>query len=197
MNSYAVRAPIAGGSSQGNERVTMFGTRQAIAIGLVALSAVTSAFAQDKPRRGSRGTNSIEAAFDYLGLSAEQIDKILEIRLESPARGQSWEQIDVWRESQIARLQEVLNADQKARLDELGDAGKRMLVVISTGTRGLSGPPRAGRAAGSRRGGAGGGQRGSGAGRGANRGRGGTSRNQSGGGGGGSPQRPRPAPQDR
>ena len=175
----------------------MFGTKQAIAVGLVALTAVTSAFAQDRPRRGSRGANSIEAAFDYLGLSAVQIDKVLEIRRESPERGQSWDEIDAWRESQLSRLQDLLNADQKVRLDELGDAGKRMLVVMTTGTRGLSRPPRAGRAAGSGRGGAGGGQRGSGAGRGANRGRGGTSRNQPGGGGGGPPQRPRSTPQDR
>ena len=175
----------------------MLGTKQAIAVGLVALSAVTSAFAQDRPRRGSRGPNSIEAAFDYLGLSAEQIDKILEIRRESPARGQSWDQIDAWRESQISRLQDLLTTDQKARLDELGDSGKRMLVVMSTGTRGLSRPPRAARAPGSGRGGPGGGQRGSGAGRGGNRGRGGTPRDQSGGGGGGPPQRPRSTPQDR
>ena len=175
----------------------MFGTRQAIAIGLVVLTAVTSAVAQDRPRRGSRAANSIEAAFEFLGLTADQIDKISEIRRESPARGQSWEEIDAWRESQLARLQDVLNADQKARLDELGDAGKRMLAVISAGSRGLSRPPREARAAGSGRGGAGGGQRGSGAGRGSNRGRGGTSRGQPGGGGGGSAQRPRSTPQDR
>ena len=176
---------------------TMLGTRQAIAIGLVALLPVMSALAQDRPRRGIRGANSIEAAFDYLGLTAVQIDKVLEIRRESPARGQSWEQIDAWRESKLARLREVLNADQKASLDELGDTGKRMLVVMSSGSRGLSRPPRGPRAAGSGRGTGGGRQRGPGAGRGSSRGRGGTSRGQPGGAGRGSAPRPNSPPQVR
>ena len=166
----------------------MHGTKQAIAIGLVALSTVINAFAQDRPRRGTRAANSIEAAFEFLGLTVEQINKIQEIRSESPARGQSWDEIDAWRESKLERLQDVLSADQKAKLDELGAPGKRLLAVMSAGAKGLSRPRRPARATGSGRGAAG---------RGSNQRRGGTSRGQPGGGGGGSGRRPGSTSQDR
>ena len=168
----------------------MFRAMQAVAIGMVALSTAMTAFAQDGQRQRNRVRASVEAARDALGLTTEQIDRILEIRRERPARGQSWEQIDAWRESQLARVQSVLSADQKARLAEFGEGGERAFAAMGAVVLGLTRVSRAPRTAGAGRAGAGRGRRGSSAGssgsggRGPGQGRGGPSRSQSDRGGG-------------
>ena len=94
---------------------------------IVGLGLVASGFAQDEPgerQRGPRGMS--EAAAESFGLSAEQIDKIREIRRARPPRGQSEEERAAWRAEQGAKVEAVLNDEQRAKVAQLGAMREQM-----------------------------------------------------------------------
>ena len=127
--------------------------KQAAIALIVGLGLVASGFAQDEPderQRGPRGMS--EAAAESFGLSAEQIDKIQEIRRARPPRGQSEKERAAWRAEQGAKVEAVLNDEQRAKVAQLGAMREQMRDFALAARMGLIAAPGRGRGAARQRG---------------------------------------------
>ena len=101
------------------------------------LAVAGTAIAQDEPRRRGPGS-AIEAARETLALTDEQVDQIREIRRERPPRNADRDEVREWRDSQNAKLQDVLTADQKAKVQELEAQRQQMRALAGAAILGLA-----------------------------------------------------------
>ncbi len=124
------------------ERKTMTINSTCVTVGVaIMLAASGLAYAQDQEtesaERHERGATAINAVRDTLGLSDEQVDRILEIRRERPPRTQSREEFDNWREGQQSKIESILTADQQSKISELIKAREQMQALAGATALGL------------------------------------------------------------
>lgn len=101
------------------------------------LAVSVAAIAQDEPRR--RGPGSvIEAVQETLALTDEQVDQIREIRRERPPRDIARDGFQEWRDGQNAKIQDVLTAEQKTKLEELEGQRAQMRALAGAAILGLA-----------------------------------------------------------
>lgn len=106
--------------------------------GFLLLAASAIGVAQDAPRWGGFVEDRIEAAREKLGLSAEQIDSIGEIRRERPPRGQNREDARAWRDERRTKIRDVLTDEQKEKLAELQQRHLEMRSLVGARMLGLT-----------------------------------------------------------
>jgi len=117
---------------------------------LVATSAV--AFAQGNPKAQERRAQ-IEAAVSAIGLDQGQVAKIREIRQGRPAEGADQAARRAFNQERRGKLMAILNADQKAKLEEIQKAGPDSKAFEGAVLLGLAQRARGQRARGQRQGG--------------------------------------------
>ena len=114
-------------------------TKRTVAVGIGLLALSVTAFAQRGPANpGWR--NFTEAAEEEFGLTEEQVEQIREIRRERPERGQSREELTVWREGQQEKIQALLTDEQKGKIAELTAARDAMRAYAGAAALGLVPP---------------------------------------------------------
>ena len=101
--------------------------RRAVLLGTALLAMSITTFAQ-QAKQGQRNPEerraAIAAAAEALGLSADQQAKIREIRRERAPEGTTGRDRREWRAGQTAKIRAVLTDEQKAKVDEIKEAGE-------------------------------------------------------------------------
>lgn len=120
---------------------TMIHRKQFIIAAFALLVMSVTAYGQANPKAQQRREAIIEAV-QAIGLDRDQVAKIREIRRERPPEGTQGQARREWRAGITAKLMEVLNAEQKAKLDEVKAAGADSKAFEGAALLGLAQRPR-------------------------------------------------------
>ena len=100
----------------------MIHRKQIIIVTIALMVASVAAFGQANPKAAERRA-AIEAAVEAIGLNADQVAQIREIRRDRPPEGTQGQARREWRAGITAKLMAVLTADQKTKLNEVKTTG--------------------------------------------------------------------------